>query len=666
MPTVTMPDGQDVVFPDDMPPEQIKQLIAQKAAGVSPAMAEFAKSVNSKGVLNYIDDVARALALGATFGFADKIAAAADAAIGGGTYEENLKKQRKQSADIPAGIKIPAEIAGTVATSVAAAPVTGPIAAATGLSKLPGIARAIGTGAGIGGLQGAGQSDNVSVGDVATGAGVGGAVGGVAYPVLSGLAKVAGPVINTVRGAFNPEGEAARRVGAAVGRDYKAGDAGLTPSQYSSAASADVPVAIADMGGETTRALARSAANTSPEARATIQNFANARFEGQTDRAVKFVEGLVGSKADVGKVALNIDSAARAANGPAYKVAYEAGDKPVWSPVLERLSASPAIQSAMRGAEKKWGDWAVIDGFGAMNPPARVANGGILSFGGGGLKTFPNIQYWDYVARDLAGKAQAAREAGNMQEAARFGGLEKLLKTELDSVVPEFGAARKGAAGFFGADNALEAGQKFISSSIDINDARRALAKMSDGERDLFKFGFVGALVDKIATVPDRADIVKRIGASPDARQRFALALGDNEAKKLSAFLDVESVLGKLKDAVTGNSTTARQLAELGLAGGTLGYGEITNDPMAMTKAALVYGLLRGQRAVDSRVVNKVADLLVSKDPAQLLKGVEMVAKSKALGNSLRNMFTVAASQQAAENITPTSMPQFGIPALAP
>lgn len=621
-------------------------------------------AVQSKGILDYIDDVGRALALGATFGFADKIAAKADELTGSGTYKENLAKQKAQSAAIPAGIKIPGEIAGTVGTMVAASPVTAPLAVASGLSKLPAIVRAAGSGAGVGGMQGAGESEEGNLASsVATGAATGAAVGAVAQPVISGISAVVAPIARTVRGAFNPTGEAARRTGAAIQQDFRAGDAGLTPSQFSAAEASGVPVAIADMGGETTRALARSAANTSPEARAVLSNFASDRFEGQGDRAVSFVRGLIGAKGDIGAVSEEITNAARAANRPAYKAAYEAGDKPVWSPELERLSASPTIQGAMKGAERKWADWQTIDGFGALNPPARVESGGILKFGGSGLNTFPNIQYWDYVARDLAGKAQAARTSGNMQDAARYGGLERMIKSELDKQVPEFNAARVGAAGFFGSENALEAGQKFLSSTIDLNDARRAVAKMTPHDQELFKFGFVGTLINKISAIPDRADITKKIANSTDAQERIAVALGP-DAPKLSAFLEVESVMGKLREAVTGNSTTARQLMELGLAGGTLGYGEVTNDPQAMVKAGLVYGLLRGQRAIDQRVVNKVADMLVSNDPTQLLKGVEMVSKSEVLRDRFRSIITRGATQQSAEQATVLPAPQLGRSAL--
>jgi hypothetical protein len=77
--------------------------------------------------------------------------------------------------------------------------------------------------------------------------------------VVSSLAR---PVSSAVRGALDPVGEAARRVSGAVARDVKAGSAGLTEPEFLAAQSAGAPVNLMDARGETTRALARSAANT--------------------------------------------------------------------------------------------------------------------------------------------------------------------------------------------------------------------------------------------------------------------------------------------------------------------------------------------------------------------------------------------------------------------
>src|SRR4029077_4140165 len=144
------------------------------------------------------------------------------------------------------------------------------------------------------------------------------------------------------------------------------------------------------------------------------------------------------------------------------------------TPELERLAASPAVRRAMEGAVERGRDRADAEGMGAFNPGVTFENG-IMQFGKGrGAPPYPNMQYWDYVQRELRDAQTAARRSGRNEEAGALGTLHRSLLTELDHANPAFGQARQGAAAFFGAENALEAGQNFMRSSADIPAARRA------------------------------------------------------------------------------------------------------------------------------------------------------------------------------------------------
>jgi hypothetical protein len=87
----------------------------------------------------------------------------------------------------------------------------------------------------------------------------------------------------------------------------------------------------------------------------------------------------------------------------------------------------------------------------------------------------------------------------------------------------------------------------------------------------------------------------------------------------------VEGIMNNLKNAVQGNSTTARQLIEMGLAGGAvgLGTGDISKGGMA---AGTLFALRKGNTAIDMRVARKVADLLVSNDPAAMREVITRAA----------------------------------------
>jgi hypothetical protein len=212
-----------------------------------------------------------------------------------------------------------------------------------------------------------------------------------------------------------------------------------------------------------------------------------------------------------------------------------------------------------------------------------MVEGGVLNLGNGrGLPVYPNIQYWDYAARHIADAAAAARRVGQPRKRPlASAGSSAQLKAELDRMVPEYQAARRGAAHFFNANDALEAGQQFLRSTHPIEEARRALARMNAADRQLFGEGFASNLVDAIERTGDRRNVVNAIFGSQSAREKIRLALGDARANQLEAMLRHETIMDMMRGAL-GNSTTARQLIEYGTLGLGGGYSATHNDPTAL------------------------------------------------------------------------------------
>src|SRR5882724_9489546 len=139
---------------------------------------------------------------------------------------------------------------------------------------------------------------------------VSGVVGGAVAPVVgegAGLVynRFVKPGVNAVRGWADPEGEAARRLSAAIQADQHliaSGQAkGMSPQEWAAARQAGEPVTLADLGSTNTQALLRSAANTSPEARAILEKTIEDRFAGQTERVGDEVRNLVAGGANAHK-----------------------------------------------------------------------------------------------------------------------------------------------------------------------------------------------------------------------------------------------------------------------------------------------------------------------------------------------------------------------------
>ena len=540
-----------------------------------------------------------------------------------------------------------ASAVGNVAGAVAL-PVGGMLGAATLPAR---IGRGAAVGAAAGGLYGAGEGENTPdrVSRAASGALIGGAVGGAAPAVLSGVGAVGravadklSPIASVVRGARDVDAEAARRVVTALRRDA---GAGLSPQEFAQQVGAGNPVALVDAGGETTRALARSAANTSPEGRAALETLTSDRFGSQNDRAVSFVQGLVQTpgKAQITRDALQ--AAAERSRAPFYRRAFKDGAGGVWSSEFEQLVQSPVMQSAIKEATASIRNKAATGR--AMQPVAP--NGA------------PTLEFWDQVKRSLDSKYNVFQRQGDKEAAADVQALKTALVSKLDAAVPSYPVARGVAASLFKANDALDAGEKFVASKTVSNlDARRALAKMTPEERTLFAGGFASKLIEQVEATADRRNVIGKIYNSPQARERVEIALGANKAKELEAFLRVETIMDRARTAISGNSTTARQLVEAGLAG-SAGYGITTGDwnPKSLLTAAFIGGIARkGVQRVDQRVARRVAEMLASNNPSVLQKGVQVVSRNPVLMNALR-AFELPAAKISGQQSTGTPVLQL-------
>lgn len=589
----------------------------------------------------------------------EKGAAGVRSLMYGTPYQDELKAVQDYAATTKKEHPV-AETAGEIAGGIGSLGALGATATGAKLlgmtgSSLPGMmGRSALSGGVIGAADAAARGENPITGGV-----IGAGTGGVAPAIGRGISMVAEPAVNAIRGMRDPAAEATRRVAGAIDRDIASGSYGLSPAEFSGARAEGKPVNLMDIGGETTRALARSAANTSPQGRGELNRVINDRFESQSDRVIGWFNNTFGP-ADRGATREALELSARQANKPAYAKAYSEGSKPIWSDELQRLVGSPDVVDAMKHAAEKGKSRAIADGFGGFNSSVKVNPSGVVEFtkGKNGVPTYPDLQFWDYTKRALDDGAKKAARAGADDEAAVLKNLASKLRGELDTIVPSYQDARAGAAKFFGAHDAVDAGEKFLTSNMPMPDARRAFAAMSDPERELFRQSFVQSLVSKVEAAPDRRNVVNMIAQSRRAQEQIVMTLGPQRARELEATLRIEGVMQLAKDAVQGGPTTARQLAELGLAGGVNFYeggGSFTTDPAALTKAALVYGAARGHRVVDERVAQHVARLLASSDQAELTRGIRMIARNSTMLNSIRNADAALAAVSARGAARPVS-----------
>lgn len=500
------------------------------------------------------------------------------------------------------------------------------------------IGRGAAVGATYGGLAGAGQAETPGqiAPQAATGAALGTAAGAVAPMAVKGVELAGAGIAKAVRpftSAVNPEKEAARRVTGALATDIGAGNAGLAPGEFAAARSAGMPVSVMDLGGEMTRAVARSAANTSPEGRGILNRVIDARYEGQSSRVTDWLQRNF-NYPNAFDQQLAIDKLEKLVNKPAYDKAFAQGRKGIFDKELFDLSQAPMMQDAIKAATVTAQNRSAPDiGKGQAAIAARWARDGK-----------PTLEFWDLVKRQIDQEINVAKRAGRSADVMEATRIKELLVNKLDSAVPVYSTARAGAARFFGAENALEAGQNFVTSKMTNREARDVLAKMTPTERQLFQDGFVSRYVEYLNSIGDRRNILNQIAQNPNAREKLYIALGRQKADELETVLRVEGIMDLARGAIQGNSTTARQLVEAGLAGGVqFGagagiYGMMTGnfDSRTILIGALTAGAGRLGKKIDVRVSTKVAEMLVSPDPATMQRALQMVSRNHTMLKNLR------------------------------
>lgn len=553
----------------------------------------------------------------------------------GERYAKSLELQDKQdekfSAEHPV-VDTAAQLAGGVgATLPLAAGTLGPMAARAmgmgGTNLIGQTLRSVASGAGINAADALVRGN-----DVGTSAGIGAAVGAAAPAAGRLVGAAISPVATTIRGIVNPAEEAARRVGVAVRRGQEVAQTTpgnprnpLTPQEAAAAETAGFPTNVMDTAGEPGRALARSAVNTSPEGGHILNRAVDDRFDSQSMRMAQWLRSRFNFP-DAHAQQQAIEQGARTANRTAYQQAYQdSRGVTLWNPGLEGIAQAPVVQDAIRIATPQLRNWAVRDGF---RPP-------VGAFQIDGLRTtlrqtnsgntyLPSLQYWDYIKRAL--------DQMNTPVSRTFA---HSLRTELDNLVPSYQAARRGAAQAFNAENVLEAGQNFAmpAARFDNQVARDALQRMSPQERQLFEDGFIDRHAQQLSEMGTRRNAAGAIANSDAAIERMHIALGPQRAGQVEAMVRLERLMDLARPAVQGNSSTARQLAQLGLAGGT---GAITSggnpfDPQALITAGLTYGALRGRSAINERVSRQVAELLASNNHARVAQGMRIAGQQRFL-----------------------------------
>jgi hypothetical protein len=517
-----------------------------------------------------------------------------------------------------------------------------PIGGAAGGGLRSAVLGGMKVGALAGGAQGAGEA--ISEGEaplgVATRAGTGtglGLVAGGALP-LATAGVAAGARAATERGRRligairNPKDEAARRIVTQTNKGIEI-DPNATRRLTDQELIDNPHATLLDLGGEPLNSLAGATARASPEARHILGDVIENRFKGQTKRVTDFLRQEF-NYPDRNATAQALRETTKQVDAARYGKAIADGRRGIWNDELAQISRAPAMQEAVRAATKS-----------AQNKGVTNIPGGQQAVGERWISPDgkPTLEFWNLVKIKLDDQiADAVSRPGKASNVADLTAIKNALLEHLDAAVPSYASAREGHELLKGSSNALEAGAKFVTKNFDNEKIRAALAHMKPTDRRLFQDGFVSKYIDDLEHTGDTRNVLNKINDNPAAREKLNMVLGKEKADALEAKLRVEGIVDLSRKVLAG-SQTMRYILEGGLAVGSdvaSGFNPANPDPISFIKFALTYGLAKGSKAglahINQRVLTETAKALVSRDPAVLQRGLQLVSKNKNFLESIR------------------------------
>jgi hypothetical protein len=321
------------------------------------------------------------------------------------------------------------------------------------------------------------------------------------------------------------------------------------------------------------------------------------------------LDTVLGQPADTLALADDIVSKRASAARPLYAKAYEEGSDGVWSPELQRMAGSPMFADAMRRAASTGQDRAILDGFGSFNPRVTVTQDGRITFNRtrpGGSPLYPDLQYWDYVKRNLDDIAGEAKRAGRTEQASVAANLASRLRGELDKAVPSYRAARDAYAGPSAILDAMDEGQEVFRNSYTPGQLKQRLSAMSEGERDAFIQGARAQIAHAMGTARNDATAARAMFQKGYNRDKLEMLVGKGQADQMLKALDAETAFTRTRDIVTGNSETAARSAAMREISGD------TGPRFGVREGYMAGGLLGGARSAGMRTIEKIAESLSS------------------------------------------------------
>lgn len=246
------------------------------------------------------------------------------------------------------------------------------------------------------------------------------------------------------------------------------------------------------------------------------------------------------------------------------------------------------------------------------------------------LIKLPDVRTLDYIKRGIDATIDSGFRGNGMSkaEASALRDLRKQFVNAIDDNVPDYKLARKTYAGDLEILDALRMGKDEFKT-LDHEQIKKMIAKMSSGEKDAFRTGVSRSIYDTIMVPSNNPNTAQRVIGSPDMQKKLSM-LFDNQGEfdLYKAALMRESQLFGESNKILGNSATARR-QELGKSLDE-DTGMVESAMVAATGnfsgalSSMVMGAIRSGQMSKARA-EKIAGMLMAKDPNEVAAAVQMI-----------------------------------------
>jgi hypothetical protein len=582
--------GAIIEFPDGTP-----QDVMAKAMRQLDIPAQGQKQPGFNPVLGTLYNVAQGASMyGADEGLAGLASVGSDT-----TYDDALSRARgleKQFASEHPVLAVGGQVAGGIVSPVVRAVGAAGSAAMKGARLLQGaglfsnIGRAGAAGVGYGAAGGFGAGEG-GVENRLESAGVGAAIGGIAGPVMQGVAEAAKPALK-----YGLEG--ARQVGNAMGYGSAESMANrvLADAVRRSGSTAEdmieriknsqAPLTVADVGGVPMQRLARAVATQEGAGSDFAIKALQERQAGRGDRLVNQFRNYVSPMDDATMTVEELAKYRSAQGAKDYEAAMSVGN--VTSPNIERMLQEPIIQSglnrgreiqrieaAARGTPFDPNDYQyTFTGGGVTKPSYSELSAGVRpqQLSEVTESATPNMRALQAAKIGLDDILEQSRNpiTGRLdldQKGRAINELRKSYLDELNAINPAFAEANRNWGDTTSLMNAVNKGRSFLRGDVDLT--TQAISQLTPAEKAMLRVGAGRELRRLVETTRGNNNALNKFFGTPEQTRRLR-SLFDDETQFNSFVkgLDDERLAQSTEASILGGSQTANKQQELDMLAG--------------------------------------------------------------------------------------------------